>query len=627
MSNINAQNIEERMFDYFEGGLSPEEMSGVEAFVAQNPQYQADFDAWKDSYFSEPEMTYPHADQLIAGSGGAWSRWAVLLLLLLGSGSMLAWYWQTQASGSTDQLSLISVATPHLPQQVKAQKTDQTSPQTNTDIDDVAATTNVGINGSESRSGDLHQTHHSATAGSAGSDIMLGSGESDTPETAGSTVRERAGKQPSGPNAENSRRDSAFGSRGNHFLNRSVTERAYSDPSAKATAYRFDFSMPVIDDQQDFALAQAVGYFTTNDHSGANNFSYGDPFPAVPLENEEHKGKARAGNSRIPHFPSNRKGPLGLRNFKDPYFLVPEYYSPLNHNSSFAGGVKGLRAKISGRAHWFKPGNHLYTGHLAVDGRIGKAFPIGIGFTGGTTYGQNDHLTVMSQEYGLYVSPKIPLKRQGNRHLITLEPSVKLTVGNMNSQFNTQASSVDFQLERGLVRRFVRRVESDTVNHSGHNFTYVDGGAGLLLNTPHFYAGVNIDNVFGGSTKSPYFTAPGMPGIPMSFSAVIGTDYKYSERSQASFSPQIMYTQTGKRTDLWAGAYANLGRFMVGGSYGNHGEFTGMLGLQTNLLRLTYSTDYTNSVMNDRKMLSHNIALRLFIIGSVPTRDLPGTGE
>ena len=48
-----TENIEELLFDYFEGNLSEEEKKEVKEFIDQQPQYLEDFRAWELSYVKD----------------------------------------------------------------------------------------------------------------------------------------------------------------------------------------------------------------------------------------------------------------------------------------------------------------------------------------------------------------------------------------------------------------------------------------------------------------------------------------------------------------------------------------------------------------------------------------------
>lgn len=52
---INHSNIEERLFDYFEGNLNEREKVELMSFIHQNPEYERDFAAWAQSFAMQAE--------------------------------------------------------------------------------------------------------------------------------------------------------------------------------------------------------------------------------------------------------------------------------------------------------------------------------------------------------------------------------------------------------------------------------------------------------------------------------------------------------------------------------------------------------------------------------------------
>lgn len=50
---VNHNNIDQWLFDYFEGNLSPAQIKQLQGFIKANPEYKEDFDAWKNSFVEE----------------------------------------------------------------------------------------------------------------------------------------------------------------------------------------------------------------------------------------------------------------------------------------------------------------------------------------------------------------------------------------------------------------------------------------------------------------------------------------------------------------------------------------------------------------------------------------------
>lgn len=76
---IGKENIEEKMFEYFEGELTASEAQEVERFIQENPSFQADFDAWKLSSVEVVNYEYKHVDDLLVAeksSPRGWFKWS-----------------------------------------------------------------------------------------------------------------------------------------------------------------------------------------------------------------------------------------------------------------------------------------------------------------------------------------------------------------------------------------------------------------------------------------------------------------------------------------------------------------------------------------------------------------------
>tara|TARA_B110000211_G_C14065955_1_gene547654 strand:- start:290 stop:1927 length:1638 start_codon:yes stop_codon:yes gene_type:complete len=76
---IGKENIEEKIFEYFEGDLSAAEAKDLENFVQANQEYQKDFDAWKNSSVEAEPVQYKHMEDLLVNektSPVGWFKWA-----------------------------------------------------------------------------------------------------------------------------------------------------------------------------------------------------------------------------------------------------------------------------------------------------------------------------------------------------------------------------------------------------------------------------------------------------------------------------------------------------------------------------------------------------------------------
>ena len=117
---IGKANIEEKIFEYFEGDLSPKEASDLEMFIQDNPEYKEDFDAWRNSTVVAAPMTYEFSDELLveeSTSPKGWFKWAsggaFLFLISFASVGLINNYSDsnekiTVLKGSIEELNSIS---------------------------------------------------------------------------------------------------------------------------------------------------------------------------------------------------------------------------------------------------------------------------------------------------------------------------------------------------------------------------------------------------------------------------------------------------------------------------------------------------------------------------------------
>jgi hypothetical protein len=85
MTELNSFNIDQWLFDYFEGNLSPLQEQKVEMFIFEHPDYEVDMDTWSNASVASSVDYYPGAEKLKRKRAGFifWMRSSAALLLLL----------------------------------------------------------------------------------------------------------------------------------------------------------------------------------------------------------------------------------------------------------------------------------------------------------------------------------------------------------------------------------------------------------------------------------------------------------------------------------------------------------------------------------------------------------------
>lgn len=90
---IEAQNIEEVIFDFHEGNLSDTEKAALMDFLHKHPEYEKEFALWAKSYHyaSEPLPEYGHEERFIKPHVPVYAKWigfATGVCVILAT-----WYW------------------------------------------------------------------------------------------------------------------------------------------------------------------------------------------------------------------------------------------------------------------------------------------------------------------------------------------------------------------------------------------------------------------------------------------------------------------------------------------------------------------------------------------------------
>lgn len=628
---MNREQIEERIFDYHEGNLDASNMKELESFIADNPEYQVDFDAWKESYYSDDEKTYPFADQLVAGSGSAWMKWSVIALLLLGSAYGINYTLNMKNGPVIDSNSMTINA--------KVKQSTTVGKYTNVNQTENKFTNVKNDKGVKSKDAIASSDELDISVQTGSNKPQLGDQEQSPKHMLASGVDNKTEKKRTNQSTfEQLKKQNTGSKKSGSQVTRSdekVAERDYNialanpETESENGVKRFKFQdEQTKTDLNNLALAQAMNFFEDGGSiGGANARSYGDPFPSLELNNislarRSHKesGLARIIKKLSDGFriPQN----LGLRNFKDPYLVIPEYHSTIAQIGAFTGSNDATRAKIS-----FRSAGNVITGAGGIDARLGfgKQFALGIGAFGKVAYDDNDMFTLTKQDYSVHFSPKFDMGKNGS-----IEAGVNFNSSIINGQAKNLIAIANprFTLTSAFDRRGVYHVsnysETDTVTSNNIYVQTFDLGGSFMLNTDQFYIGLAMDNVLGSQLASEKIAFEGRSSLT-SFTAVLGTDYKYSPTSNSTISPSLYLNQTGNHTELWLSANARFNSFMIGFGYGNHGEAAAVIGLQTRTMRLGFTTDYTKSYLEGGKMFSFGTTLRLFLGKKRGTNDLPKT--
>jgi len=149
---------------------------------------------------------------------------------------------------------------------------------------------------------------------------------------------------------------------------------------------------------------------------------------------------------------------------------------------------------------------------------------------------------------------------------LVIEPSVKFNMGNkrLNDQFMKAGQLVEYD------RMNMEQYYVEGADPYGRNLWYRDIGAGMLLNTRWFYAGIQVDNLLQNHQDVLNYQFDQLALAPRHMIASFGGDYQTKKKHMAA-----------------------------------------MLGVKSDRFMITYSADYIQSQMLNKRLLSHQLTLRL----------------
>lgn len=549
---INKNNIEEKLFDYFEGELTNSEKTELEQFVDNNPDYKTDFDAWGKSYLPQEEFTYDRVDELLVnektGKSALFGRWkAGLLMLLVGTGLSFGLY-QKLNNGASEHVADKGVEETQDTNQEKDNTVDGN--KLNAEIADnkivvddkiknVVSVNTTAINTSPQNSSSHYAggQNNAQTGGKINLNNAITGGNQNT-ATANTTIKNTSTVNTSGVN---------------NALNNALAENSsYSNIE--------------------------IGLETSN---------------VAELLSTPRIKKARS------KFEKYDKNELKFQNEKDPLFILPNGVA-LAMNPSFAGNGKGLRLNYNYNYEWPELNDNYNTHTLTLDTYV-KALRGGIGVV--VTSDVLGHNKFSTKGAELIYSPKFTLFGK-----TTVEPSIKYGYYQKNVAWS--------QIKTGQLvdsRTGVLNVKSDNINgeeQSTSTANYSNLGFGLLLNTSKLFVGFAYDHLLNANYDfdgiSDNIQVPGKLTAQVGGSLVPLKDLEF-----LILSPSLHFIKVGGYDKVWLSNVVEVSRLFIGTSYSFNNEYLFSLGYDNDILRVSYSYGQTKSMVDQsaKNLSLHQVGL------------------
>ena len=294
---------------------------------------------------------------------------------------------------------------------------------------------------------------------------------------------------------------------------------------------------------------------------------------------------------------SMMNNPIALKNFRDPHYNIPGL-SVSDINFSSAGSQLATRIQTLSRLQWQGKENQQLMNQLNLDGYV---FAVRGGFSLQMNHAMYKNGGIHVADMAITYSPKISLS-----NTVSLEPSFRFKMGNKSLNHSKMDGANQLELERGVVEDYY----ADGSTPIGQNLWYKDFGAGVMVNTEWFFAGVQIDNVFRHKDNMYSNTTESPRRSDYNIIASAGTDW-VSRNKKMSLSPYVVYQNQGQLSELWVGANARLKWFLIGASYSSTRNPSATVGVRFKNFSMYYNADYSKSVMTGERSLSHQVTLKI----------------
>lgn len=600
MKNITPDNIDEWMFEHFEGNLNLDETSQLMDFLQTHPEFQEDLDLWSNLQVQEPEMIYPNADQLMMEPNegtrrpiSAWSAAAAVVLLL---GTAGTWAYFSSNNFSSDGYAPVASNV-----DASAYQTDQTfyterssSSSRETETTALASNTLVAPNQAA-----VHSTQHAEDRLAFASNFATHSASVSGGNGVTSTNNGFGIAQQSPANATSNTPSTAQQSNGNSLVSGNGSALAQGNVEGTATnpangthgntvAVAVNDHQATQEDNHVNANEQPQPKTSRTSRSGEGRFADPDWAKRVvktyTYESRSHdrlheyaaNGQApRASKSkRVTTYPGFRvpSGSLAFNNTRDQHFMVRDG-NPLQVNPAFSGDAGSTRL-LAGVRNRRSNGEGIEQDYLFSYDQPIEALGGGIG-----VLAYRDEIAPESSVnyVGLSYAYRLSLGKN-----LTLQPALRMSYTHHQSEAYQSGS-----------------------------MGYRDFGFGMALHAQRFYAGLAVDHLMepGETLIDPYTGNE----IRRRYSAQVATDLVSPIEGKWSISPHILLDSDLDSYNVWGGSIVRYGNLMMGVGASTESEVRGTLGMQTEKFRVGYTYNRSFDDLLPFTSTTHELGVQLLL--------------
>ena len=554
MSNPSFENIDRWFFEYTEGNLSPAQVEQLESFISAHPELKGELEVWKDARVSKEENDFSAASLIKPTPFYANPRILTILIISLLFGSYLIYDSigvDSLYSKSNSDLAIISVEDDDFfENKIVNSNLNIESKPTKTKGTNYADLKSEGLAYIEQKSNRIQK--------SEGSDV-----------------------QTSSKNIQHS--------------NISV-DLEEKDLAQKETLS--DRNHGAVTNPSSDGLEDVIAYINRDQFEEENDLLVAERESGDKIEVNQNslKRKLEKVMRKIKRMADQ---PIALRNTKDQFFHAP-MMTGYQANFGMVGSAKGNRIQTTSRNQWVGHNNQQLMNSVSWDGYV-YALRGGLGID--VSYNNYSNNSLENYEASLTYSPKFSLNKN-----VSIEPAVRFKMGAVNVDTKSPIIGSEFEMNRNQVLPLFQ----GTTTPIGSQLWYRDVGAGLLLNTKWFYAGVNVDNIGGHYNNFHSSDLSGNYKEDIHLTSMIGTEYQSMTRD-VRVSGYVLHQKYGALNELWAGANFQWKWIQVGAAANSNLGFGGSAGIKFEKFSLHYNIDNVYSRLNDEKLLSHQLTMRILL--------------
>lgn len=567
MSNPSFSNIDLWLFELAEGNLSPKQIEQLELFLLAHPELDVDRDVWEMAKVDKQTIAYPDMASLERKRRPvAYFAFASLLLLLIGSGSYIAWNGFSSDATEFDLQAQQRSVKQELFEQIRlsnkmasAENSTESSQSTdlNTEFNESVSTHNVSSSNDEPRQG----LNYSLSLTGSSNPIDF--------------------------NTSRTNQDLRLEDINNGDANLSLQ----TIPSTLNTS----LTSKEVGNKNFFVreVKELEIYSGRDWNANRSNSTGGQTYASSENHRTSFKDRLSKFSRSLERMMNS---PIALKNSRDPHYHVPGLTAN-DINFSTAGTLISTRVQATSRLQWQGKENEQLMNQLSADG-------YSYGLRGGWGVQLNHQWYkdggIQVAQAAFTYSPKISVN-----NWISVEPSVRLKMGNKRLDFAQLESTEMVELDRGNAQEFYPNGAAPI----GKSLWYKDLGLGLLVNTKWFFAGIQVDNVFKYKDNLYNNNWSDPRRAQNYFTATVGSDW-ISRNEKLSLSPYAVYQKNEQLSELWLGANFSYNWFNMGVAASSNLEPAASVGMKFDNFSLHYNVDYTESRMLGEKALSHQLTMR-----------------